>query len=108
MMENKTLPEEGDLYKTCIVDHHVFEIRYGYHEESERGRVDPLPIFPDLEKNPLYTNTGELITAYVQYPCRYYIPRRPEIPEDWCGDCMLYGGGKEEMGRCLSPERKRE
>lgn len=108
MMRNTTLPKEGEVYRTYTVDQHTFEIRYGYHEENERGRVEPLPIFPDFEINPVYTQNGEPITAYVQYPCKHYSPRDPKEPEEWCGDCTYYDGGRIEMGRCLCPQRKQK
>lgn len=107
-VQNVKLPKEGDLYRIFVVDQHTFDIRYGYYAEDERDRVEPLPIFPNFEKNPVYTKNGEPVTAYVQYPCRHYTPHRSEEPEEWCGDCLYYGGGREEMGPCLCRERRRE
>lgn len=108
MTQNMTLPKEGDLYKRYVVDDHTFEIRYGFYIEEERGRVEPLPVFPDLVKDPVYTAAGEPVTALVQVPCGHYAPRQAERSEGWCGDCIHYDGGKEEMGRCLCPLRRRE
>lgn len=107
-MQDMTLPKEGDLYKTYIVDNHTFEIRYGFYDARERGRVEPLPVFPDLVKDPVYTTTGEPVTSLVQVPCEHYIPKKPELAEGWCFDCCHYGGGRNEMGRCLCPRRRRE
>lgn len=107
-MRDPTLPGEGDLYRIYTVDDISFEIRYGYHAENERGRVEPLPIFPDMVADPVYTRSGIPVTAYVQAPCRHYVPRQQTYPEEWCGDCRHYGGGREKMGRCLCPERRRE
>lgn len=107
-MRDPTLPKEGDLYKIYTVDNLSFEIRYGYHAENERGRVEPLPIFPDMVIAPVYTRSGIPVTAYVQAPCRHYAPRHRLHMEEWCGDCLHYGGGREKMGRCLCPERRRE
>lgn len=108
MPHDPALPREGDLYKICTVDDLSFEIRYGYHTENERGRVEPLPIFPDMVAGPAYTRSGIPVTAYVQAPCGHYTPRHPSLPEEWCGDCVHYGGGREKMGRCLCPERQLE
>ena len=99
-------PREGDLYRVYTVDNISFEIRYGYHAENERGRVEPLPIFPDMVAAPIYTCHGTPVTAYVQAPCGHYTPCRPSEPEDWCGDCLHYDGGPQKMGRCLCPHRK--
>lgn len=106
MVHAPELPKEGDLYRIITVDDLSFEIRYGYHAENERGRVEPLPIFPDLVAAPVFTHSGIPVTAYVQVPCRHYMPRQPAGPEDWCGDCIYYGGGRKKMGCCLCPHRK--
>ena len=103
-----TLPKEGDLYKIYVVDDHTFEIRYGFYEENERGRVEPLPVFPDLVKDPVYTHSGFPVAALIQPACEYYKPRRENFPEYSCGDCISYDSGKAEMGRCVCPMRRRE
>lgn len=108
MMQNMTLPKEGDLYKVYVVDNHIFEIQYGFYEENERGWVEPLPIFPDFAKYPVYTESGVAVTALIQAACEHYKPRQEKYPEHWCGDCVNYDGGKEEIGRCVCPMRKRE
>jgi hypothetical protein len=108
MLRDPALPNEGDLYKIYTVDNLSFEIRYGYHEENERGRIEPLPIFPNMVAQPVYTRLGIPVTAYVQAPCPFYDPRCQSHPEDWCGDCIHYGGGREKIGRCLCPERRLE
>ena len=47
--------QEGDLYEVLEVYGHTFELRYGYYEERERARGEPIPIYPDFKKHPLYT-----------------------------------------------------
>ena len=101
-------PCEGDLFRIYTVDDLTFRILYGYYAENERGRVEPLPIFPDLVAQPVYTCEGIPVTAYMQAPCQYYCPRHSDHPEEWCGDCVHYDAGQEKMGRCLCPERKLE
>ena len=107
-MHNPILPKEGDLYRICTVEDISFEIRYGYYAEDERGRVEPLPVYPDMVAKPIYTRSGSPVTAYIQAPCHHYEPRQPSEPEEWCGDCLHYDGGREKMGRCLCPERRLE
>lgn len=107
-MRTAANPKEGDLYKIYTVDSHTFEIRYGYYEENERGRVEPLPIFPDFVETPVYTKTGIPITTLLQIPCRHYRSGRPEAPDGWCGDCVHYDSVKDEFGLCRCPYRKRE
>ena len=107
MMRDPTLPKEGDLYKIFTLEGHTFEIRYGYYEENERGRVEPLPVYPDFLKDPHYTARGEPITSLIQMACPHYRSGQ-DRPEYWCGDCAHYSGGKAEIGICRCPERKRE
>ncbi len=99
-MPEKILPAEGTLYKVYTVGHHSFEIRYGYYTEEERGRVEPLPIFPDLKHNPLFTKAGEPVVTLLQSPCEHYLPKDPRRREEWCGDCTYYSGGRAEIGIC--------
>lgn len=107
-MRNIALPTEGDLYKIVVLDDHTFEIRYGYYAEEERGRVEPLPLFPDLVDRPVYTAGGVPVTTRLQIPCGHYYPNRTCQPEGWCGDCTHYENVREEFGLCRCPYRKRE
>ena len=97
---------EGDLYKVYQLDEHIFEIRYGYYEPEERGMIEPLPIFPDLLKNPVYARDGRSIVTRIQVPCEHYRPVDGEQLEDWCGDCTFYENVKQEIAKCLC-EKKR-
>lgn len=101
MVHESILPREGDLYKVYQIDRHIFEIRYGYYADDERGRVEPLPVFPDLRTQPVYTAAGHPIVTLVQQPCDRYRPKNPLRREDWCGDCHHYSGGRDELGICL-------
>ena len=108
MVDNFIPPVEGTLYRTYEIDDHIFPIYYGYYDESERGRVEPLPIFPDLKENLHYSIFGERIVTSVQTPCEHYRPRDPDQPEFWCGDCTCYAGGNSEIGICLEEKHKAE
>ena len=35
---------DGDIYKIIELHGSTFELRYGYYEEYERGREEPVPI----------------------------------------------------------------
>lgn len=102
MPDRMTTPKEGDLYRTYQIDGHRFDIYYGYYDESERDRVEPLPIFPDLKQKAIHTETGERIVTSLQLPCPHYSPKDPDRPELWCGDCCSYAGGRAEMGVCTN------
>lgn len=99
---------EGDLYKVIEVDGNTFKILYGYYEESERDKVEPLPVFPDLKKNPVYTADGKPIVTAIQEPCEYYAPINRERSEEWCGDCISYLNTENEISICGCTERMLE
>lgn len=107
-MKNNTLAKEGDLYKVYTVEEHTFEIRYGYYEQSERGLIDPLPVFPDLVKRPAYTKNGRPVVTVIQVPCKYYAPHNKQHSEEWCGDCMHYSDASREIAVCNCDNLKEE
>ncbi len=98
------LPKEGELYKIYEVGGYTFEIRYGYYAESERGRVEPLPIFPDFRKTPVYTEDGYPLAALIHSACRYYKSENLK-PENYCGDCIHYSEPKLEIAICKCKKR---
>ncbi len=106
MTDNKNLPNEGDLYKIYEVEGLFFEIRYGYYKEDERGRVEPLPIFPDFRKNPVYTVDGYMLASLIHSACPYYesIKQKPELN---CGDCIHYSDHKSEIAVCKCDKRRK-
>ncbi len=107
-MNKANIPREGDLYKVIDVDNITFKITYGYYEESERDKVEPLPVFPDLKKRPIYTTDGKLIVTAIQEPCEKYIPLNKVCSEGWCGDCIHYLSSTDEISVCGCTERKLE
>ncbi len=107
-MNKVSVPREGELYKVIDVDNKTFEIHYGYYEESERDKVEPLPVFPDLKKNPVYTADGKPIVTAIQEPCEYYAPKSEERSEEWCGDCISYLNRDKEISICGHTERMLE
>ncbi len=101
------LPKEGELYKVYEVGGHTYEIRYGYYAENERGRVEPLPIFPDFRKEPVYTADGYQLAALIHSACRYYKSDKVK-PENYCGDCNYYSDSKQEIAICKCKKRWKE
>ncbi len=106
MTDNKNLPNEGDLYKVYDVEGFFFEIRYGYYKENERGRVEPLPIFPDFRKNPVYTADGYMLASLIHSACQHYESIKPK-PELNCGDCIHYSDHKNEIAVCKCDKRRK-
>lgn len=107
-MYKATIPSEGDLYKVIEIEKNIFEIYYGYYEERERDKVEPLPVFPDLKKNPVFTADGNPIVTAIQEPCEYYTPLNKERSEEWCGDCISYLDADKEISICGCTERMLE
>ncbi len=101
------LPKEGELYKVYEVGGYTYEILYGYYEENERGRVEPLPIFPDFRKKPVYTADGYPLAALIHSACQYYKSDRAK-PENHCGDCIHYSDPKQEIAICKRQRRCKE
>lgn len=98
-MSDHLLPEEGDLYKVIEIDRYTFELRYGYYEEFERKNGFPVVIFPDLEKERLYTGDGYRLVTQVQDCCEYY-STETSPPEEWCSDCIYFVNDENEIGIC--------
>ena len=102
------IPAEGQLYKIVQIDGHMFELRYGYHEDFEREHCHPVVLFPDLENEPMFTQDGYRIVTAVQEPCRYYTVPAEQVPEQWCADCVYYPDVHQEIGICRSEEQREE
>lgn len=105
MKDDQLLPKEGDLYKVIKIDGHTFELRYGYYEEYERQNLPPVVIYPDLEKERLYTSDGYRIVSQVQDCCEYY--NTEDLPaEEWCSDCIYFNNDEKEIGICRNVNKK--
>ncbi len=98
--------KEGNLYKVLTVEGKTFEIRYGYYSDSEREIWEPTPLFPNFEKNPMYTDCGHSFVTAEQDVCEHFSPKPKISGENWCADCIYYGHGEEIIGVCKCDERK--
>ena len=92
--------KEGDLYKTIKISNHVFDIKYGYYEETDRYSKysELIPIFPNLLENPLYTEEGYLIATQMQDGCAHF---EGEKNLHLCLKCMHYKKVDDLMGVCF-------
>ncbi|MBO4971967.1 MAG: hypothetical protein J6D45_04065 [Clostridia bacterium] len=106
MKDNHLSPSEGDLFMTVAVGGYTFDLRYGYYEDSDRSLGEPVPIYPDLKKHPLYSRDGFPIVTAVQSPCEYYTVKKDEAREDCCCDCIYYPSMKDEIGICRCRARQ--
>ena len=99
MNKAKIPVREGDIYEVLSVDGRTFEIRYGYYEDFERDGSAPIPIYPDLEKSPIYGESNKYIVTFMQNPCVHYEPR-VENAEPYCGCCKYYPNNRQMINAC--------
>ncbi len=98
---------EGDLYKIVEIEGCTFEIRYGYYDpELERGNIDPMPVFPNFLKEPIYTAEGHPFVTADQEICRHFKPKPKVSGEGWCNDCDHLEKYEEFIGICKCKKRK--
>ena len=103
-MQNST-PREGDIFDIVHVGGHQFTIRYGYYEEAERGKVDPIPIYPCFIRNPMYTVEGYPLVTRIQDVCEHYCTDEDSGGDGWCADCIHCQNAHEEIGICRCVHR---
>lgn len=101
---NTPEPREGDLFKVIEYMGRSFEIRYGYYEEKDRV-FEPMAIYPDFVKDPVYTDGGMPFVTAMQQPCRLF---RGEWDENsTCEDCSYYQNCEELIGICTCSKNKK-
>ncbi len=96
--------KDGDLYKIINLCGHTFELRYGYYEEYERKNGEPVPIFPDFIKEPVYTNEGFLFVTQMQELCEY---GDSSFADGCCVDCPYFESGEDLIGICKNRNNKK-
>ena len=89
--------KEGTLYKTLRIKEATFEIRYGYYEDFERARGEPVPIYPDFKEKPQYTSDGRPFVTAMQDPCRYFDGSDKSLG---CFGCSYYSSADDLIGLC--------
>ena len=100
-------PEEGDLYKRITTFGKTFELRYGYYDDIDRQSplCEPAVIYPDFQKEPLFTEDGEPFVTVMQDACEYYKGKQKRTPDTNCAECSCFEAGEEWFGICKSPKR---
>ncbi len=89
---------DGDPYRTIQLFGRRFDLKYGYYEDYERSRGEPVPIYPDFSKAPQYTQDGCPFVTQMQPLCRY---GESDFPDGCCADCRYFQNGEELIGICL-------
>lgn len=102
-----TVPKEGQLAQVIRLKGEIFEIRYGYYEESDRHSryAEPMELYPDFLKEPRYADDGTPFVTAMQDPCTRFQGHRNE--NSTCEECGYYRHGKELIGLCTDPKKKR-
>lgn len=97
--------KDGELYKKISLRGKDFEIRYGYYEDYEKESEfnDPIPIYPDFEKDPIYTDDGYPFVTQMQSACKY---GDSSFSDGFCVDCSYFMHGDDLVGICECPEKK--
>ena len=96
---------EGDLYKVIKIDDVNIEIKYGYYSENDKYAKynEPIPIYPDFEKNPLFNKDGFLVVTAMQNKCKYY---KGPTNSDVCHSCQHLMKVEELLGICICKNNK--
>ncbi len=99
-------PKEGDLFKIIELGGKSFEIRYGFYEERDRHTqyAEPIPIYPNFEKESQYTDDGIPFVTAMQSPCSCFSGKKDE--NSVCEDCSYYRRGDELLGTCTCPKKQ--
>lgn len=98
-------PKEGDLYREVTVGGRCFRLLYGYYEDADRSSPfnEPIPIYPDFIREPVYTREGAPVVTAMQDVCDSY--RGKEGP-DGCSDCLYFQKQEELFGICSCLKNK--
>lgn len=99
--------KEGDLYKTVTAGGHTFELCYGYYEDYERERGEPVVIYPDLKNEPVHSGEGYRLVTAVQDICPMFAPREAGCEEAVCSDCIYYPDSKAHIDICTCEQNRK-
>ena len=97
--------KEGDVYAVLEIHGHVIELRYGYYEERERTRGEPIPIYPNFKTHPLYTPEGFLLVTQMQELCEH---GTSPYEDGCCFDCKHFEACQDLIGICKNSKNKRK
>ena len=96
--------KEGDIYKIVTLYGNHFTLFYGYYEDFERGRGEPIPIYPDFKKLPRYTEEGYPFVTQMKTRCQY---GNSKFSDGICADCDYYKHGSDLIGICTCHKNRK-
>lgn len=105
---DRSSPKEGELYQRVTTFGKTFELKYGYYEECDRQSpfCEPVVIYPDFQKEPLYTEDGTPFVTMMQDACRSFKGEEKRTSDSTCADCKHFRKGEEWFGVCLCVSNK--
>ena len=95
---------EGDIYKVVSLHGRQFTLLYGYYEDYERGRCEPIPIYPDFKASPVYTDEGHPFVTQMQELCEH---GNSKFAEGVCADCPYFKRGSDLIGICTCRKNRK-
>ena len=102
--------KEGELYKIITTFGKTFELRYGYYEECDRQSplCRPIVIYPDFQREPVYTDEGTPFVTMMQDACECYSGEAKRTADTTCAECECFQRGEEWFGICTCPKKKKK
>nr|MBQ8891217.1 hypothetical protein [Clostridia bacterium] len=101
-------PAEGELYRTLEIEGVTLDIFYGYYDpERERGVLEPMPIFPDFQNDPTYTELGYMLVNADGDVCEHFSPKAEGSEEGWCNDCRYLELHDTCLGVCRCEQNRK-
>lgn len=113
MPQNQTSKErhtEGELYKKVELHGRTFALYYGYYEECDRRNplCEPIPIYPDFLREPVYTDEGMPFVTMMQDACKSYKGEAKRTADTTCAECKHFKRGEEWFGICTGPNNRKD
>jgi len=107
--QHRDVPKEGDLYKIVTTYGKIFELKYGYYEECDRQSplCEPVVIYPDFLRAPVYTDDGEPFVTMMQDACKSYRGDAKRTPDTTCADCKYFQRSEDLIGICTGPKNRK-
>ena len=101
---------EGEFYKKVELYGRTFDLYYGYYEECDRNEplFEPIVIYPDFVKQPIYTDDGLPFATVIQDACDNYEGKVARNEDTTCADCEYFSPGEEWFGICKHPYRTKK
>ena len=93
---------EGELYRKIELHGRTFALYYGYYEECDKRNplCEPIVIYPDFTKAPVYTDDGYPFVTMMQDACIHYRGDAKRTEDSTCAECSFFLEGEDRIGIC--------